>query len=330
MVNLLDFLVEGIRYYPIYTSLSSCLKIAEIVALTRTCKTLSNFYQELLAARRWDIDRDLGRFVDDPCGFRAQLKKQNAYLSGEFAYRFFKNETSDGTPRLDVIIHAKDRDAFMQYLRQVEGYEIQKVSYDIADFHGLIRRETRGTVLSCIDITTTRLSPLVSILLGKAGSINIMGWNKAFAIFPHFDHVENPDRSFICLRKSADYHLDELLSGARMYYHCVHLGTVEECVDKDRDQRKIASDGKTDVMCDSLVYKHVRRKLGDRLTWTISFDTTKVIDAGEFLDVEPPEDKQFRTCQIYYRKVSGLEDRGRRVLYKDAPRVGWVCCVDAL
>ena len=118
---LLDFLAERARYYPIYASLSSYLGIAEIVALTRTCKKLSNLYQDLLA-RRWNIDRVLHSFADNPCGFREQLKQHNAFISGEFAYRFFMNEIKR-RPLVDIFIKSGDEDAFIQYLVQVEGYE---------------------------------------------------------------------------------------------------------------------------------------------------------------------------------------------------------------
>ena len=121
--TLLDFIAQRDRYYPIYTSLSSYLGIAEIVALTRTCKKLSNLYQELQPT--WDVDRDLRQFVEDHCGFREQLGRHNAIVSGDFAHYFFKRETWK-TSKMDVLIERGDSViAFIQYLLQAERYQIQ-------------------------------------------------------------------------------------------------------------------------------------------------------------------------------------------------------------
>ena len=135
MATLLDFLTERDQYYPIYELLSSHLRIAEIIALTRTCRKLSHLYQELLPVF-WDIDWFLRRFVDDPYEFRGQMKQHNAFLSGQFAYGFFKGEPGEGRPIMDILIHVRDRDAFVQYLLQVEGYEIGTPGHgDVDEVH---------------------------------------------------------------------------------------------------------------------------------------------------------------------------------------------------
>ena len=120
---MLDFLAQRNQYYPIYTSLSSYLGIAEIVALTRTCKKLSKLYQELLPIQ-WDIDRDLCRFVENPCQFRTQLGLHNALVAGDFAHYFFSRETWK-TSKVEVLIESGDSiNAFVEYLLQEERYEL--------------------------------------------------------------------------------------------------------------------------------------------------------------------------------------------------------------
>ena len=79
--------------YHIYASLISYLSIAEVVTLTRTCKKLSNLYRELLRSL-WDVDRDLRQFVKNPYEFRAQLGRQDALVSGQFAHQFFNRKFS--------------------------------------------------------------------------------------------------------------------------------------------------------------------------------------------------------------------------------------------
>ena len=128
LTMLLDFLAERDRYYPIFTSLSCYLEISEVVALTRTCKKLSNLYQELLSTR-WNVDHSLRHyFVDDPYEFRTQLGRHNALVSGDFAHHFFNEDTSNmNTAKafLEIFIKVGDgADAFAQYLVQAERYEI--------------------------------------------------------------------------------------------------------------------------------------------------------------------------------------------------------------
>ena len=94
-----------------------------MAALTRTCKKPCGLYQELLKSR-WDVDRDLKSFVEDPLKFRGQLGRSDAFIFGDFAYPFFSRETWD-TPRMDVLIEIGDKtDAFIQHLLQKEGYQI--------------------------------------------------------------------------------------------------------------------------------------------------------------------------------------------------------------
>ena len=122
--TLLDFLMQRDRYYPMYTSLSSYLGIGEIVALTRTCKELSHLYQEIMP-NRWNIDRDLARFVEDPRGFRTQLGRHNALVSGSFAHYFFKGETWKMFEMDVFMAYGDGSEAFARYLVGNEGYEIE-------------------------------------------------------------------------------------------------------------------------------------------------------------------------------------------------------------
>ena len=51
--------------YPFFISLCEHLSIAEIVALTWTCKKYADLYQYLLPIQ-WDLNRRLHRFVQEP------------------------------------------------------------------------------------------------------------------------------------------------------------------------------------------------------------------------------------------------------------------------
>ena len=78
------------------------LSIAEIVALTRTCKKYADLYQYLLPAQ-WNVDRKLRCFVRDPYGFRSQMAKTDALISGSFAFQFFER-TSWKPSDLDIFV----------------------------------------------------------------------------------------------------------------------------------------------------------------------------------------------------------------------------------
>ena len=111
--------------YPIFKRFCDLLSIAEIVALTRTCKALSNLYRYLLPMH-WDIDKNLRRFVDDPYRFRSQMGKCDALISGSFAVQFFERVTWTASD-LDIFIQEGNRaNAFKEHLIKIEGYALVK------------------------------------------------------------------------------------------------------------------------------------------------------------------------------------------------------------
>ena len=87
--NVLNFLFQRERYVPISDNLCSHLGIAEIIALTRTCKALAGLYQELLP-RLWDVDKSLSRFFKDTTNLRSEMARTEALISGSFALQFLE------------------------------------------------------------------------------------------------------------------------------------------------------------------------------------------------------------------------------------------------
>lgn len=108
-------------HYPIFSALCNCLSIASIVSLTRTCKELSGLYQYLLLVQ-WDVDKALGRYVDDPPGFRSQMARCDALIDGDFSLHYFERTQGDCEP-LDVSIQQGSRvELFSKYLLDIAGY----------------------------------------------------------------------------------------------------------------------------------------------------------------------------------------------------------------
>lgn len=60
-------LLDPDAIYPLFTAFCDLLSIADIIALTRTCKTLAGLYRSLLPLR-WNIDRMLLRFFPESSG----------------------------------------------------------------------------------------------------------------------------------------------------------------------------------------------------------------------------------------------------------------------
>lgn len=67
--------------YGFLKNLSTYLSIADLVALTRTHRDLSDVYKKLLRSR-WNIDKTLCRFVSDPKGFRSQMASSSRVSCG--------------------------------------------------------------------------------------------------------------------------------------------------------------------------------------------------------------------------------------------------------
>jgi hypothetical protein len=68
MTSLIDLLTP--RYAPIQSFIISCLDIGDIVALTRTCRALTDNYSTSKALK-FDINILLKIWFQDPCAFRS-------------------------------------------------------------------------------------------------------------------------------------------------------------------------------------------------------------------------------------------------------------------
>ena len=122
-------LLDGGRYYAISLYICQRLDVGDIIALSRTCTSLSTIYQDLLPIL-WNIDRSLKRFVENPKGFRSQLAVNDAMIAGSFALQFLDRECYPGRT-LDIFQfwQPDDEDAeseLVTYLHKEEGYHLSK------------------------------------------------------------------------------------------------------------------------------------------------------------------------------------------------------------
>lgn len=116
--------------YPIFITFCDCLSIADILALTQTCKELSGLYRYLLPIQ-WDVDKALRHYVDDPKDFRSQMAKYDALIDGTFANEFFERAVCDRDLLSVTIQQGLGPQLFSKYLSDIVGYsEVKLEEFD--------------------------------------------------------------------------------------------------------------------------------------------------------------------------------------------------------
>lgn len=123
MANLVTILGSD-KFPPVFDALTAQLPVKDIVALTRTCRTLNPLYQKLVSRGAWNINNRLKQFVNDPIGFRKRLTELDGIISGGFALQFMDRVRWEGSD-LDVCVQVGEKaDAFCRYMEEVEGYDL--------------------------------------------------------------------------------------------------------------------------------------------------------------------------------------------------------------
>lgn len=107
----------------------SHLQAAEIIAISRTCRKLSNLCRDIQETQ-WNVDLKLRRFFLHPKHFRWQLANCNAVVSGSFALQFFDRVVWPDSD-FDIFVPYGDQTrAFGRYLVRDEGYKILRTTHD--------------------------------------------------------------------------------------------------------------------------------------------------------------------------------------------------------
>jgi hypothetical protein len=128
---LLDIFTQHEHYHLIFDNVYQRLDIKDIIAISRTCKKLSSFYKKMLPCR-WNINRRLARYVNDPKAFRQILGEADALISGTFALLFFAQLywLDSG---LDIYVRQGSKaDALIRYIGEDKSYKFDH-SYGWSD-----------------------------------------------------------------------------------------------------------------------------------------------------------------------------------------------------
>lgn len=121
--------LEMFRRHPIYDNIFSYLtplSLTRMASVNRAIRTVTKDF----AARAYNVNRRLSRFVRDPLVFRSLMARTRMVISGSFALQFF-DRTYYPDSDLDLYLHP-DRNIIDVglYLEQ-EGYEFVPRSWQL-------------------------------------------------------------------------------------------------------------------------------------------------------------------------------------------------------
>ncbi|KAL8683009.1 MAG: hypothetical protein Q9186_001004 [Xanthomendoza sp. 1 TL-2023] len=195
MISLFD-IFDRESQYPVFDRLCDNLLIADIIALTQTCRRFSGLYKYLLPIQ-WDVDRRLARFVRDPVGLRSQMGRTDALISGSFALQYFERVTWPASD-LDIFVeYGEQCQKLCEYLAETEEYCQTKEMVALVDqayladslvmvLENVQAVHGRENHISHIHVIATWLSPVHALLQASCTTVavNFLTWNAAYSVFP--------------------------------------------------------------------------------------------------------------------------------------------------
>ncbi|KAI1638414.1 hypothetical protein F4809DRAFT_599895 [Biscogniauxia mediterranea] len=291
--------------YPIRERIVRCLDTRDALHLCETSWAMRHD----IKANEWDINVKLGRFVKDPVGFRSQLGRSDALISGSFALQFFERVV---WPEADLDIMVQDGeslDGLAKLLIEKEGYEMvgernfsedddEVLGYRTGDFpdmkktqtymyrkkYSIAWKESNDTGRK-VQLIATYGPPVQAILRGyyTTALVNFISWNKAYSIFPRSTFLSHET---VPLKVMDEY-----------------FGTLHSKYSRRGWRMRTES-----VMVEGLslpdplgsLAKKGNRRVGDRDTWIIKLDTSSV--------AKPPKPDFVLEYSCF--QIAGLQTQG--------------------
>ncbi|KAF7923227.1 uncharacterized protein EAE98_007932 [Botrytis deweyae] len=270
--------------YPIFDNICAHLDPNDILFFRLTTKQISSSFNSL-SKTQWNINRQLTRFVKDPVGFRSQLAKHDALISGSFALQFFERRfwLDSG---LDIYVQDTNNfrtpEKIGKYLVKHESYRLQgskteangglinnvgQLKY-ISQVESYLRTSSTKERPIQIQIIYTTNIPFQAIIQGFHTSLlmNVISWDFAYSLFP--------DMNFI---KRTAY---EINGGGNGYLqvNADHEDFEAKYRRRGWEWEKAAAIGDSKNLHSLNLAS--RRKIDDSYTWTIKLDTNDV-DGGQ-------------------------------------------------
>lgn len=119
-------LIDILSQYPIFDALCSHLDTPTLFLLRRVSKSFAQNYAAH-TKERWNINRRLQHFIQDPKSLRSLLARYNALISGSFVIQFLDAVFWDEAD-LDIFVYHKHAGAFATHLVEKEGYKFDAES----------------------------------------------------------------------------------------------------------------------------------------------------------------------------------------------------------
>lgn len=287
---------------PILDEIGRYLEIADIVNLSKTCKSLSGLYNEV-SRLQWDIDSLLKRFLKYSKHFRQQLGLTEALITGSFALEFFERPLWRA-PNLDLVVQEGER-AFrlLEYFTRYEDYIWDKEPEPDTVPHGfryvdkvsqtchhpflhvyhlnsaremltaqicILRQAQNPAITINIYMISAYSFPVKSVIEGAwtTSLMNFISYRMAYSFFPRSTFLDRTSYMLENLGRNMDLPISK-------YRDRGYVFEVLESATKDRKRNHPMQN------C---------RKAGDKFAWRIPLDVRGI--EGVHRDADPvPEDE---------------------------------------
>ncbi len=228
------------------------------------------------------MDKALRHYVRDPLGLRSQMAKYDALITGYITMLYFERENGVSREKddsLDIVVQQAGSDLLGKYISEVEGYS--EVGIEKNDLRNLVhevpchavkslsvvlakplqlqmriyRKDAESKIEIRLCVTSSWCLPIQTILyhIPTTAALNFISWNKAYSIFPLPTFIQHKCYS---LQDWREWDREALRTQSQRGWNVQGVMWPEE----QRHNHPIRE----------------RRRVGDRYTWMIPFDTRRV------------------------------------------------------
>ncbi|PVH84600.1 hypothetical protein DL98DRAFT_611435 [Cadophora sp. DSE1049] len=184
--------------YENFRTLARCLDTRNLFNLRLVSKDLAENYRSYVHLR-WDPNRRLKRFVNNPEELRSMMGRYDAIISGSFVLQFLDDVTwleSD----LDIFVPKGNAKHFGEYLMEKEGYKQEReviatdeyIVENIEKTTTYHRYDAKQDRADKIQVIATQKAPVLSLMNGfcTTAGMNIMTWSNVYSVFPEHTFLE--------------------------------------------------------------------------------------------------------------------------------------------
>ncbi|CAJ2514168.1 Uu.00g022870.m01.CDS01 [Anthostomella pinea] len=264
------------------------LRLLDVTDLLKLCQTSFSIRYKIQSTH-WNINTKLSRFFDDPRALRSQLGRHDALIAGSFALQFLAGVEWLGSDCDILVKEGKRLESLSRYLISKERYKpdpppVYQTPKDAeramwGKCHKFHRRD--GTEVQLIECLA---NPVWAIVEGYYTSAvyNLISWNKVISIFT---------RTTFVLRETVPmYRVDDYFT--RLHVKYSQKGWPMRTRSPYVTPESFAPPGYWTEFGPDVC----PRRVGDRVSWKMSLDTTGVVKPStpDFVlesscfDVHPP------------------------------------------